>query len=99
MVILVIAALVAGWLLGGPGGDKRKAMAFSTDMRNVSASLVIVTANFPRTPAVTAVLAYALFQTVALAILAAAWGRWTGSTNGSAAASGVTSSPSPPTRR
>ena len=77
MLILVIAAVAAGWLLGGRGGDQRKAMAFSTGARNVSVSLVIVTASFPGTPAVTAVLAYALLQTAVLALLAAAWGRWT----------------------
>jgi len=77
MSILVIAAAVIGWLLGGRGRDTRKAMAFSTGVRNVSVSLVIVTASLPGTPAVTAVLAYALLQTVALALLAAAWGRWT----------------------
>jgi len=76
LVLLVIAAVVAGWLLGGRGRDKRKAMAFSTGARNVSVSLVIVTASFPGTPAVTAVLAYALLQTALLALLAAAWGRW-----------------------
>jgi len=77
MLTLVIAAAVAGWLLGGRGADKRKAMAFSTGVRNVSVSLVIVTANLPGTPAVTAVVAYALLQTAVLALLAAAWGRWT----------------------
>ena len=77
MLTLVIAAAVVGWLLGGRGADKRKAMAFSTGVRNVSVSLVIVTASLPGTPAVTAVVAYALLQTVALALLAAAWGRWT----------------------
>ena len=77
MLALVIAAAVAGWLLGGRGADKRKAMAFSTGVRNVSVSLVIVTANLPGTPAVTAVVAYALLQTAVLALLAAAWGRWT----------------------
>jgi bile acid:Na+ symporter, BASS family len=76
MLLLVIAAVVAGWLLGGRGRDKRKAMAFSTGARNVSVSLVIVTASFPGTPAVTAVLAYALLQTALLALLAAVWGRW-----------------------
>ena len=71
-----VLAVVAGWLLGGRGRDKRKAMAFSTGARNVSVSLVIVTASFPGTPAVTAVLAYALLQTALLALLAAVWGRW-----------------------
>ena len=42
--------LAAGW----PGPRQAKAMAFSTGARNVSVSLVIVTASFPGTPAVTA---------------------------------------------
>jgi hypothetical protein len=45
-------------------------MAFSTDVRNASVSLVIATVSFPGTPAVTAALAYGLFQTVVLALLA-----------------------------
>lgn len=73
---MVLATLVVGWLLGGPGSDNRKAMALTTGVRNVGVSLVIVTASFPATPAVTAALAYALFQTIVLALLALAWGRW-----------------------
>jgi hypothetical protein len=38
-------------------------------------SLVIATASFPGTPVVTAVLAYAIFQTIVLAFIALAWGR------------------------
>jgi bile acid:Na+ symporter, BASS family len=75
MLVLLLATLGVGWLLGGPGGDNRKAMALSTAVRNVSVSLVIATASFPGTQAVTAALAYALIQTVALALLALAWGR------------------------
>lgn len=75
MLALVMATLVVGWLLGGPGSDNRKAMALTTGVRNVGVSLVIVTASFPGTPAVTAALAYALFQTIILALLALAWGR------------------------
>jgi len=86
MLILAMAAMAAGWLVGGPGGDKRKALAFSTGVRNVSVSLVIVTANFPGTSAVTAVVAYALVQTLVLALLAAAWGRWARSSRVSAGA-------------
>lgn len=79
MLALVVATLVIGWLLGGPGSDQRTAMGFSTAVRNVGVSLVIATASFPGTPAVTAALAYALFQTIVLALLAVAWGRWAGS--------------------
>jgi bile acid:Na+ symporter, BASS family len=75
MLALALASVGAGWVLGGPGGKERTAMAFSTGVRNVGVGLVIATASFPGTPAVTAALAYALFQTLALAALASLWGR------------------------
>jgi BASS family bile acid:Na+ symporter len=77
MLALVLASLCFGWLVGGNGEDHRVAMAFSTAVRNFGVSLVIATASFPGTGAVEAALAYGLFQTVVLAILAAAWGRRT----------------------
>ncbi len=75
MLVLVLAALAAGWLLGMPGSDNRKAMAITTAVRNVGVGLVIATSSFPGTPAVTATLAFALFQTILLAIVALGWGR------------------------
>ena len=78
MLALALASVGAGWMLGGPGGSRRTAMAFSTGVRNVGVGLVIATSSFPGTPAVTAALAYALFQTLALALLAFIWGRLAG---------------------
>jgi BASS family bile acid:Na+ symporter len=75
MLALVLSALAAGWLLGLPGSENRKAMAITTSVRNVGVSLVIATSSFPGTPAVTAALAFALFQTLVLALLAFGWGR------------------------
>jgi bile acid:Na+ symporter, BASS family len=75
MFALVAAALAAGWLLGLPGSANRRAMAISTSMRNVGVGLVIATSSFPGTAAVTATLAFALFQTVVLAVVALSWGR------------------------
>jgi bile acid:Na+ symporter, BASS family len=75
MTALVFAGLVAGWLLGGPGGETRTAVSFATAVRNVGVSLVIATTSFPGTPAVTAATAFAVFQTVLLALVALAWGR------------------------
>lgn len=77
MLALVIAALTAGWLLGGPGNDDGKALGVATSVRNVGVSLVIATGSFPGTPAVTATMAFALFQTVVMAAVAVAWGRLT----------------------
>ena len=77
MLALVLAALVAGWGLGLPGSGNRRAMAISTSVRNVGVGLVIATSSFPGTPAVTATLAFALFQTIVMALVAFGWGRWT----------------------
>ncbi len=74
MLLLVVSFTVAGWLLGGPGAGNRRAMALSTGVRNVGVSLVIATGSFPGTAAITSALAFAIFQTIVLA-LAAAWGR------------------------
>ncbi len=75
MAALVTAALAAGWLLSGPGSDRRAAMVMGTAVRNVGVALVIVTTSFPGTRAVAATTAFALFQTIVLALVALAWGR------------------------
>lgn len=75
MLALVLAALAAGWLLGTPGQGNRKAMAISTAVRNVGVGLVIATSSLPGTAAVTATLAFGLFQTIVLALIALGWGR------------------------
>jgi predicted Na+-dependent transporter len=75
MLSLVAASMGAGWLLGETGSENRKAMGFSTSVRNVAVSLVVATSSFPGTPAVTAALVYGLLQTVALGVIATAWGR------------------------
>jgi BASS family bile acid:Na+ symporter len=77
MLGLLIASLAAGWLLGGPGRDSRKAMTLTTALRNVGVGLVVATGAFAGTPAVTAVLAYGLFAIVGSLLLALGWGRQT----------------------
>jgi bile acid:Na+ symporter, BASS family len=73
MLALVLAGVAAGWLLGGSGN--RSAMVMATSVRNVGVALVIVTAAFAGTRAVAAATAFALFQTVVMALIAALWGR------------------------
>lgn len=60
MLLLLAASLLIGWLCGGPAKATRKALALTTALRNVAVGLVLVSTNFPNTPAVTAVVAYAL---------------------------------------
>ena len=100
MAALVLAGLAIGWLLGGPAGDTRTAMAMATAVRNVGVSLVIATKSFPGTPAVTAATAFAIFQTVLLALVALGWGRWTSASVGvtmvpAALSEGVPNAPAP----
>ena len=75
MLALVLFAVGAGWLLGGPGSKNRTAMTMATAVRNVGVSLVIATGSFPGTKAVTAATAFAIFQTIVMALVALGWGR------------------------
>lgn len=75
MLMLVVATLVSGWLFGGWSAEHRKSLAITTAVRNVGVSLVIAAGAFPGTPAITAATAYALFQTLVMALIALAWGR------------------------
>lgn len=77
MLALVAAFVAAGWLLGGPGRDSRKTLAITTAVRNVGVGLVIATASFGGTRAVVATTAFALFQTVLMALVALWWGKLT----------------------
>jgi BASS family bile acid:Na+ symporter len=73
MLTLVLAGVAAGWLLGRNGNAS--AMVMVTSVRNVGVALVIVTGVFAGTRAVASATAFALFQTVVIALIAAVWGR------------------------
>jgi bile acid:Na+ symporter, BASS family len=75
MLLLVLAGVAAGWLLGGPGRANRTAMAMVTSVRNVGVTTVVATGSFAGTGAVTAATAFAVFQTLVVALIALAWGR------------------------
>jgi BASS family bile acid:Na+ symporter len=74
MFALLAISLAAGWLLGGPGAESRKAVSLTTSLRNVGVGLVIATGSFPGTPAVTATLAYGLLEIGGSLLLAFWWG-------------------------
>jgi BASS family bile acid:Na+ symporter len=75
MLILLAASLAIGWLAGGSGRDNRKTMALTTALRNVGVGLMIVTANFAGTAAVSAALAYGIVEVFGSLLLALWWGR------------------------
>ncbi len=73
MVVLLMASWAAGWVMAG--ASSRKALTLTTGLRNVGVGLVIATASFPGTAAVTAVLAFGLLGVFGSLLLALAWGR------------------------
>ena len=75
MLLIALATLVIGWAFGGVNVETRRAMAASTSVRNVGVALVIATGSFAGTQAVTSALAYAIFQTILLALFVMAWGK------------------------
>jgi len=72
MLLLLAVSLGVGWLCGGPDRATRKALALTTSVRNVAVALVIVSSNFARTPAVTAVIAYGLVS-ILISLGSACW--------------------------
>jgi BASS family bile acid:Na+ symporter len=77
MLVLVLGSVALGWLLGEKGSRNRKTLAVTTSVRNVGVSLVLATASFPGTKAVTAAMAFAVFQTMVMAVVSLLWGRLT----------------------
>lgn len=78
MMCLVLATLLAGAIVTKwPHSEAGRSMIVTTGVRNVGVSLVIATASFPGTAAITSATAYAIFQTITVAIVALAWGRLT----------------------
>jgi BASS family bile acid:Na+ symporter len=78
MLCLVLTTLIAGRLVTKRGQEETaKSMILTTSVRNVGVGLVIATASFPGTAAITSTTAYAIFQTVVIALIALAWGRLT----------------------
>lgn len=76
MVVLLAVTFALGLAAGaGDTAEGRKALAITTGVRNAGVAVVIATASFPGTTAITATVAYALVQTVGMALLATGWGR------------------------
>jgi BASS family bile acid:Na+ symporter len=77
ILLLQAASLGAGWLCGGPAPATRRSLAVTTGVRNAAVGLVIVSANLAGSPAVTALVAYALVSIFGTLAAAALLGRWT----------------------
>jgi bile acid:Na+ symporter, BASS family len=77
MFALLLASWAAGWLLGGPSREARKATTLTTSLRNVGVGLVIANGNFAGTAAVTSALAYGILEILGSLLLASWWGKQT----------------------
>ena len=74
MLILLIAAVLIGWLAGVSDSRNRKAMALTTSIRNSVPSMVIAIESFSGTLALPAVVVFGIFGTLGSLILALWWG-------------------------
>ena len=72
MVLLAVASLVIGWVMGGPNGHNRMALAHNTLLRNMGPALVIATSHFAGSMAAPVIIAATLVNG-AVGILAAYW--------------------------
>jgi bile acid:Na+ symporter, BASS family len=76
LILLILLCLTAGWIVGGQVIGIRRAVSLTTAARNVGVALVIATASFPDSAAVTAVIVVAIFQTVLLTLISLSMGRF-----------------------
>lgn len=74
-IALFAACLMIGWMLGGPHQAERKALIFSTTIRNTPASLVVASANFGGTAAPAAVFVFTLISVLGTLAVAFFMGR------------------------
>jgi BASS family bile acid:Na+ symporter len=79
MLLLILPAVATGWFLRSRDIGQRKAMTMATSVRNVGLSLLIASSSFAGTQVVTTATAFAIFQIIAIALVAFAWGRLTDS--------------------
>ena len=76
LTLLILLCLAAGWIVGGQMIGIRRAVSLTTAARNVGVALVIATASFPDSAAVTAVIVVAIFQTMLLTLISLSMGRF-----------------------
>ncbi|RBI59765.1 sodium symporter [halophilic archaeon] len=74
-VVLVGAALLLGYVLGGPAQDTREVLATTTAARNAAIALFIATTSFADPNVLTVVLAFSFIGVVASGLIAGAWRR------------------------
>ena len=75
-VLLVVGAVLIGYVLGGPDADRRKVLALGTGQRNLAAAFAVATGNFAADPdVVLEVMDVAVIGLIVLMIIAGELGR------------------------
>ncbi|MFC4986201.1 bile acid:sodium symporter family protein [Saliphagus infecundisoli] len=72
-VVLVGAALLLGYSMGGPAQDTREVLATTTAARNAAIALFIATTSFTDPNVLTVVLAFSFIGVVASGLIAGVW--------------------------
>lgn len=75
MILSTEIPLAIGYVLGGPGGDTRRAIGMGTAVRNMGVAMLIATDSFAGSPVVLSVIAYSLVVILLGLAHAAYWGR------------------------
>jgi BASS family bile acid:Na+ symporter len=75
MALLCELSLFLGYVIGGPGAESRRVVAFGTSNRNIALALLIAAGSFAGTPILAGVVANGLFL-ILLGLLHVAWWRW-----------------------
>jgi predicted permease len=68
-ILFILGSFGIGYVLGGPELRNREVLAFGTGFRNVSAALVVVSANFEDPQILFMVLVIAIFGIIFMMIL------------------------------
>jgi BASS family bile acid:Na+ symporter len=58
MLVFIVASMVVGWALGGPGKETRRILATGSSMRNAALALMIAINSFPESNVDVAVIAF-----------------------------------------
>jgi BASS family bile acid:Na+ symporter len=78
-ILLVVGAVIIGYLLGGPDKDNKKILALGTGQRNLAAAFAIASSNFAASPEVLIeVMDVAVIGFIVLMLLAGEMGRRSG---------------------
>jgi BASS family bile acid:Na+ symporter len=71
-IVFLAVGFAIGWLVGGPGADTRRVVAFGTAQRNIAAALVVAGESFEDPKVVVMVTVIAILSLITLMPLSGA---------------------------